>query len=75
VADRSPVAGFDDRVEGFFWFVGQGGYGIQISPALARAGAALVRTGQLPADLIDRGLAAASLGRERLAGVATLEGH
>jgi D-arginine dehydrogenase len=75
VADRSPVAGFDDRVEGFFWFVGQGGYGIQISPALARAGAALVRTGKLPGDLIDRGLDAASLGRERLTGITTLQGH
>ncbi len=32
VADRSPVAGFDDEVDGFFWFVGQGGYGIQIVP-------------------------------------------
>ena len=38
VADRSPVAGFDDEVDGFFWFVGQGGYGIQMSPALAQAG-------------------------------------
>jgi len=75
VADRSPVAGFDDRVEGFFWFVGQGGYGIQISPALARAGASLVRTGQLPPDLVERGLDAASLGRERLTGASGLEGH
>ncbi len=48
VADRSPVAGFDDDVDGFFWFAGQGGYGIQISPALAQAGASLVRSGALP---------------------------
>jgi len=75
VADRSPVAGFDHRVDGFFWFVGQGGYGIQMSPALARAGASLVRSGQLPADLLDRGLDAASLGRERLAGLTTLQNH
>jgi D-arginine dehydrogenase len=75
VADRSPVAGFDDRVDDFFWFAGQGGYGIQISPALARAGASLIRTGQLPSDLVDRGLDAASLGRERLVGLSGLEGH
>jgi len=75
VADRSPVAGFDDSVDDFFWFAGQGGYGIQISPALARAGASLVRTGALPTELLDRGLDAASLGRERLAGLTGLEGH
>ena len=54
VADRSPVAGFDDEVDGFFWFVGQGGYGIQMSPALARAGASLVRSGTLPEELTAR---------------------
>ena len=41
VADRNPVVGFDPSVEGFFWFAGQGGYGIQISPALARTGASV----------------------------------
>jgi D-arginine dehydrogenase len=75
VADRSPVAGFDDEVDGFFWFVGQGGYGIQMSPALAQAGASLVRSGELPAPLVARGLDVASLGRERLAGLSGLHGH
>jgi D-arginine dehydrogenase len=75
VADRSPVAGFDDELDGFFWFVGQGGYGIQISPALAQAGAELVRAGQLPAGLLQRGLDVAALGRKRLAGLTTLHGH
>ncbi|MEO7372129.1 MAG: FAD-binding oxidoreductase, partial [Ilumatobacteraceae bacterium] len=75
VADRSPVAGFDDTVDGFFWFVGQGGYGIQISPALARAGASLVRSGGLPEELIARGLDSAALDRRRLAGLAGLSGH
>jgi D-arginine dehydrogenase len=75
VADRSPVAGFDDVVEGFFWFVGQGGYGIQMSPALAQAGASLVRSGSLPESLAARGLDVASLGRQRLIGLATLDGH
>jgi D-arginine dehydrogenase len=75
VADRSPVAGFDDEVDGFFWFVGQGGYGIQISPALAQAGASLVRSGRLPAALSGRGLEPAALCRERLASLTTIEGH
>lgn len=31
--DRSLAFGWDARAEGFFWVVGQGGYGIQTSPA------------------------------------------
>jgi D-arginine dehydrogenase len=34
--DRVFVAGFDPRSEGFFWLAGQGGYGIQSSPAMAK---------------------------------------
>jgi len=34
--DRVFVAGFDPRAEGFFWLSGQGGYGVQSSPAMAR---------------------------------------
>ena len=75
VADRSPVAGFDDRLDGFFWFVGQGGYGIQISPALAQAGASLVRSGMLPETLTRRGLDATALDRRRLGNRTALEGH
>ena len=42
--DRSPVVGFDSAVQGFFWLAGQGGYGIQTAPALARqAGDLLTR--------------------------------
>ena len=40
--DRRPVYGFDPQVEGFFWFAGQGGYGIQTAPAAARLGAQLL---------------------------------
>jgi D-arginine dehydrogenase len=43
-------------VPGFFWLAGQGGYGIQIAPALARAAARLLLEGALPEDLLDRGL-------------------
>lgn len=41
VADGSPVVGFDPRAEGFFWLAGQGGYGIQTSPALSNLAARL----------------------------------
>lgn len=34
--DRLPVYGPDPLVEGFFWFAGQGGFGIQTAPAAAR---------------------------------------
>ena len=40
--DRLPVYGFDARVAGFFWFAGQGGFGIQTAPAAARLGAQLL---------------------------------
>jgi len=40
--DRLPVYGFDLRQPGFFWFAGQGGFGIQTAPAAAEIGAALV---------------------------------
>jgi D-arginine dehydrogenase len=56
VADRSPVCGYDDSVEGFFWLAGQGGYGIQMAPALARAASALVMRRELPADLLAEGV-------------------
>jgi D-arginine dehydrogenase len=41
--DRTPVAGYDPQAEGFFWLAGQGGYGIQTSPALSALAAALVK--------------------------------
>ena len=39
--DRLPVFGFDS-MPGFFWCAGQGGFGIQTSPAAARLCAALL---------------------------------
>ena len=39
--DRLPVYGPDPEIDGFVWFAGQGGYGIQTSPAAARLGAQL----------------------------------
>lgn len=40
--DRLPVYGFAADRPGFFWFAGQGGFGIQTSPAAARLAANLL---------------------------------
>ncbi len=40
--DRLPTYGFDAITPGFFWFAGQGGFGIQTAPAAAAIGAALL---------------------------------
>ena len=40
--DRQPVYGFADEDRSFFWFAGQGGFGIQTAPAAARLAAALL---------------------------------
>lgn len=50
--DRRPVYGFDPEVAGFFWFAGQGGYGIQTAPAAARLGSQLLQG--LPSDTITK---------------------
>lgn len=54
VPDRSPVVGYDPSVAGFFWFAAQGGYGIQLAPALARIGAAALREQPTPSDVAQR---------------------
>ncbi len=66
VAGKTPVVGMDDEVEGFFWLVGQGGYGIQTAPAIAIAVAELINTGNLPEMLTSMGLQAKHLGPGRL---------
>jgi D-arginine dehydrogenase len=40
--DRLPVYGFDSREPAFFWFAGQGGFGIQTAPAAADLAARLL---------------------------------
>ena len=47
--DRTFVVGFDPRTEGFFWLAGQGGYGVQTSPGMAKLAAALL-TGSSPPE-------------------------
>jgi len=40
--DRHPVVGFAPDAEGFFWLAGQGGAGLQTSPAMAAIAASLI---------------------------------
>ena len=65
--DGNPVCGYDGKLEGFFWLIGQGGYGIQTSPALSRLAAAMVRGEAAPSDIIDEGLEASELSPKRFA--------
>jgi D-arginine dehydrogenase len=50
--DRSLAFGWDRAAEGFFWCVGQGGYGIQTSPAAGTLVADLI-TGRDPGAAAD----------------------
>ena len=56
VPDGALVGGFDDAVPGFFWCCGQGGYGIQTSPAMGEACAARLLGQALPPTIADEGL-------------------
>lgn len=63
--DRTPVVGFDPRAAGFFWLAGQGGYGVQTAPALARIAAALACDRHIPQAITDFGVDAAQLSPRR----------
>jgi len=63
--DRTPVVGDTSAAPGFFWFAGQGGYGIQMAPALARTAAAVLRGEHPPADVRAEGVTAADLAAAR----------
>jgi len=76
VADKTPVLGFDPEAPGFFWCAGQGGYGFQTAPAMARLGAALLRGDPVPEDLARLGVTAAALAPGRFrAGPEPTEPH
>jgi D-arginine dehydrogenase len=48
--DRHPVAGFAPGAEGFFWLAGQGGFGLQTSPAMAGIVASFIAGEPWPVD-------------------------
>ena len=64
--DRTPVAGFDPRSEGFYWLAGQGGYGIQTAPTLATLSAAIICGEPVPETLASNGIDPAALTPARL---------
>jgi D-arginine dehydrogenase len=66
VADGDLVGGWDPQAPGFFWVAAQGGYGIQTSPAMGEACAALACGMTLPQRLVSFGLTAQMLGPGRL---------
>lgn len=74
VADKCPVAGYSRQAENFFWLAGQGGYGIQTAPALARFAAQLALGKPAPADIVDEGLDPAAIAPERLIETDSLTG-
>jgi D-arginine dehydrogenase len=47
-ADKHPAVGFAPDAEGFFWLAGQGGFGLQTSPAMATIAALLILGGPCP---------------------------
>ncbi len=65
--DGEPVVGYDSAIEGFFWLAGQGGYGIQTSPALSLTAAALICHEDLPAEVAAEGAKVAALSPKRFA--------
>jgi D-arginine dehydrogenase len=66
VSDRTPVVGFDDSVDGFFWMAAQGGYGIQIAPSLAKFAASAIRREPVSSELVKRGFEPSALSPARL---------
>lgn len=51
--DEYPVIGFDPDAEGFFWLAGQGGFGIQCAPGIARLAGGLIAGTDPDAELIE----------------------
>ncbi|HEX3906447.1 MAG TPA: FAD-binding oxidoreductase [Mycobacteriales bacterium] len=67
VPDEMPVVGGWADHPGFFFYAGQGGFGIQMAPALAELGAAILTRGESPPRLAALGISAASVSPQRLA--------
>lgn len=66
-ADRTPTAGFAADAPGFFWLAGQGGYGLQTSPAMAAISASLILGSEWPATLAALNVDPSSVSPERMA--------
>lgn len=55
-SDKTPAIGFADDAENFFWLAGQGGYGVQSSPAASELAASLILDKPLPEWLARAGV-------------------
>lgn len=66
VKDRMPVVGYAPDAQGFFWLAGQGGFGLQTSPALSAIAAALATGRAWPEGLAELGVTADALSPNRL---------
>lgn len=64
--DRRPVNGADPDIDGLWWLCGQGGWGIETSPAMARTLCHQMTVGGLPAGLLARGVEVGALSPARL---------
>jgi D-arginine dehydrogenase len=53
-SDRHPAVGFAADAEGFFWLAGQGGFGLQTSPAMAAIAESLITGGSWPVPDVTR---------------------
>jgi D-arginine dehydrogenase len=63
--DRAPVVGFDPVVEDYFWLTGQGGFGIQTSPALGELAASLIMGDGMPERFKAEGFAIGEISPDR----------
>ena len=66
VPDGSPVCGYAEDVKGFFWLVGQGGYGIQTAPALSVIAADLILKQKKQSGPLVQGIMAEDLSPARM---------
>ena len=65
-ADKVPTAGFAPDAPSFFWLAGQGGYGLQTAPAMARAAEALMFDHAWPEELTAQRVLPTHIRPERL---------
>lgn len=72
--DHCPVAGFAPDAPGFFWLAGQGGFGLQTSPAMAMVAEALLLELDWPQTLRAAGIAPGELAADRFAKAKPAEG-
>ena len=61
MADKCPVVGFSNKVDDFYWLAGQGGYGIQSSPAFGMLAASEILGSAIPDHILESGLESDSI--------------